>query len=150
MAVDYASFYGYRNADTTHTIDELIACQSDTSMCYNNLSFIDQYDGIKFNTYNVLSDYIDDIKNNYCKLIELNTNEAWKYKYRPKLLAYDIYGNSELGFILLILNDMCNTHEFTKTKLIMPTKDGMSELCKNIYNANKNAISEYNEKNKSL
>ena len=150
MSTDYSSFYGARNSDKTHTIDEFISCQSDTSICYNNLSFIAQYDGIKFNTYNVLSDYLDDIRDNYCKTVVLSTDEAWKYKYRPKLLAYDVYGNAELGFILLIINDMCNTHEFIKDTLLMPTKDGMNELCKYIYNANKNAISEYNEKNKSL
>ena len=102
MVMDYSSFYGYKKSDKTHTIDEFISCQSDTSMCYNNLSFIDQYDGIKFNTYNVLSDYLDDIKDNYCKTIELNQDEAWKYKYRPKLLAYDIYGNTELAFTIQI------------------------------------------------
>ena len=150
MGMDYSSFYGYKKSDKTHTIDEFISCQSDTSMCYNNLSFIDQYDGIKFNTYNVLSDYLDDIKDNYCKTIELNQDEAWKYKYRPKLLAYDVYGNAELAFIILILNDMCNTHDFTKTKLILPTKSGMNDICKYIYNTNKNAIAQYNEKNKSL
>ena len=44
--------YDYLKPEETYTIDQFIECQSDNEACYNNLSFIDQYNGIKFNTYN--------------------------------------------------------------------------------------------------
>ena len=41
--------YDYLKPEETYTIDQFIECQSDNEACYNNLSFIDQYNGIKFN-----------------------------------------------------------------------------------------------------
>ena len=141
--------FKYRRPQYTYTLDQFIQCQSDTVICYNNLSFIDQYDNIKFNTYNVLSDYIDDIRQNYCLTITLDKDQLNKYKYRPKQLCYDIYGNGELAFIILLINDICSIKQFKKDKLLMPTKENMNIITKRIYNANIKAITTYNEKNKN-
>ena len=54
--------YDYIKSEDTYTLDQYIECQSDDNACYNNLSFIDEHDGIRFNTYNVLGDYIDEIR----------------------------------------------------------------------------------------
>lgn len=141
--------FNYSRPQYTYTLDQFIQCQSDTVICYNNLSFIDQYDNIKFNTYNVLSDYIDDIRQNYCLTITLDKDQLNKYKYRPKQLCYDIYGNGELAFIILLINDICSIKQFKKDKLLMPTKENMNIITKRIYNANIKEITTYNEKNKN-
>ena len=148
MASQLANIYNFQKPYNTYTLDQFIACQSDSSICYNNLSFIDQYNGIKFNTYNVLSDYIDEIRENYCMTIKLNKDQLFKYMYKPKLLCYDIYGNGELAFIIMEINDMCNIKEFTKDTLLMPTKDNMNLITSRIFNSDKDDIEVYNEKNK--
>ena len=140
--------YNYNKPQNTYTIDQFIQCQSDTNVCYNNLSFIDQRNSIKYNTYNVLSDYLDEIRENYCLKIKLDKDNMFKYKYRPKLLCYDIYGDGELAFIIMIINDICDVKEFTKDTLLMPTIENMQLITKRVYNANKNDIEVYNEKNK--
>ena len=140
--------YNYQKPQNTYTIDQFIQCQSDTNVCYNNLSFIDQRNSIKYNTYNVLSDYLDEIRENYCLKIKLDKDNMFKYKYRPKLLCYDIYGDGELAFIIMIINDICDVKEFTKDTLLMPTIENMQLITKRLYNANKNDIEVYNEKNK--
>ena len=117
--------YNYNKPQNTYTIDQFIQCQSDTNVCYNNLSFIDQRNSIKYNTYNVLSDYLDEIRENYCLKIKLDKDNMFKYKYRPKLLCYDIYGDGELAFIIMIINDICDVKEFTKDTLLMPTIENM-------------------------
>ena len=139
--------YDYQKPELTYTLDQFIACQSDTTFCYNNLSFIDQIDNIKYNIYNVASDYIDEIIENYCKTIVLSDDELAKYKYRPKLLCYDIYGSQELYYLILILNDICSVKDFTKNKLILPTKDNMPVITKAIMNANRADIQKYNSDN---
>lgn len=149
MASQLANIYNFQKPYNTYTLDQFIACQSDSSICYNNLSFIDQYANIQFNTYNVLSDYVDEIRDNYCLPIELNDKQMVKYKYRPKLLCNDVYNDGELFFIILIINDMYTIKDFTKKKLLMPTKNNMNEIIKRMYNSNKQAISIYNEKNKN-
>lgn len=141
--------YTYQQPQETFTIDQFISCQSDSAINYNNLSFLDiiNEDNIVFNTYNVLSDYIDEIRDK-CVLITLNEEQMYKYKYRPKLLCYDIYGNSELAFVILVINDMYNAKNFTKNKILMLNKTDMNDIMKYIYNSNKQAISDYNDGDK--
>lgn len=138
--------YEYQKPDLTYTIDQYIACQSDSEMCYHNLSFVDTRDNIEYDTHNVLSDYIDELREEYCVPVVLSDAQMAKYKYRPKLLCYDIYGNGELAFIILLINDMISVKDFTKNKLLMPRKAKMAELVKYLFNANKNAIATYNKK----
>jgi len=152
--VPSSSTFLYQKAYNTYTIEQFISCQSDTEMCYNNTSFIDNVKypelglSINYNTYNVLSDYIDEIRSDYCVQVILSDDELEKYIYRPKLLCHDIYGNGELAFIILLTNDICSVKQFTKKKLLMPRKVIMSELCKYLFNSDRNAIIKYNQKNK--
>ena len=138
------SSYSYQQAATTYTLDDFIACQSDTMICYNNLSFIDHDDdyNIDFAIWNVCSDYIKEIQD-MCKTIVLSDDQLAKYMYRPKLLCYDIYSNGELFFIILMINDMYSIKQFTKQTLLMPTKTDMSSITKQLYNSNKTALQEY-------
>jgi hypothetical protein len=139
--------YDYQKPELTNTLDQFIACQSDIDFCYSNLSFTDKIDNIKYATYNVVSDYINEIRNEYCVGVELTDEQLSKYKYRPKLLCYDIYGVQELYYLILIINDMCSVKDFTKKKLLMPTKTNMSTLTKAIMNINRPDILKYNEAN---
>lgn len=145
MATD--AQYLYQKPYETFTIDQFIACQSDTAICYNNLSFLDfdENSKIKYNTYNVLSDYVDEIIEDSL-IIELNDEQLFKYKYKPKLLCFDIYGNAELAFIILIINDMYSAKDFTKNKLYMPKRTIMNTITKYVYNSNKSVIADYNDK----
>jgi len=139
--------YDYQKPEKTWTLDQFIACQSDTVFCYNNLSFIDQIDNIKYNVYNVASDYIDELRAKYCIDVELTDEQLTKYKYRPKLLCYDIYGSQELYYIILIINDICSIKDFVKNKIKLPTRDNMAELTKAIMNSNRTDIQKYNDAN---
>lgn len=139
--------YDYQKPNLTYTLDQYIACQSDSTMCYHNLSFVDIYDNIAYDTYNVLSDYVDTIRDEFCVTVELTDTQLDKYKYRPKLLCFDIYGNGELAFIILLINDMCSVKSFTKKKLYMPTKANMTTLVKYLFNADRSAITTYNKNN---
>lgn len=139
--------YTYAKPYNTYTLEQFIACQSDTSVCYNNLSFIDKIGNIEYNTYNVISDYIDEIIKDYCVIVNLTDDQAFKYKYRPKLLCFDVYGNQELYPIILLINDICSVKEFTKSKLYLPTKKNMSLLTTQLFNSNRDSIDTYNSNN---
>jgi hypothetical protein len=137
--------YDYQKPQNTYTLDQYISCQSDSNICYHNLSFIDNRDNIDYDTYNVISDYIDELRTEFTNNVILSDKDMERYKYRPKLLCYDIYGSGELAFIILIINDMCSVKQFTKKKLRMPTRSQMADICKYIYNANKKDIARYNK-----
>lgn len=141
--------YQYTRPTETWTLEQFIACQSDTEFNYQNLAFVNEikYDWmneiIKYPLYNVLADYLDELREQYCVRVTLSDNDLVKYIYRPKLLCYDIYGKEELFYVILLLNDICSSKKFTMKSLYMPTKDQMTELCKYIYNANRQAILRY-------
>ena len=143
--------YVYQTPSETYTIDQFIACQSDTDINYKNLSFVDKINykelsrDIHYSTYNVVSDYIDELRNEYCVNVILSDKELTKYIYRPKLLCYDIYGSGEIAYIILVINDMYSAKQFVKTNLLLPRKDVMKLICKYIYNSNYLAIAKYNK-----
>lgn len=140
--------YEYQKPQNTYTIEQYINCQSDTLMCYYNSSFVDKVGNVTYSSHNVVSDYLDELRSdNYCVLVELSDEQLAKYMYRPKLLCYDIYGNTELHFIILLINDMYSCKQFNKKKLLMPTQDMMKEIANKILNSNRAAIQTYAKNN---
>ena len=139
-----------RNPAKTYTIAMYRACQSATEPSYFNFSFRDKVDYpyrnevLKLTVYNVLSDYLDEIRSDYCQDLEFNDSEFSRYKYRPKLFCYDLYKATELYSIILLINDMYSFKQFTKKKIKAPNIAQMQELCRYIFNANKSALNNYN------
>lgn len=135
-------------ADETTTIEQFIKSEKDVSMTYQKLSFVDTMeDGTEGTTFNVIHDYIDELLDS-CINVKLSETEQNAYLYKPKLLCYDIYGNPELYYIILLLNDMADVKEFTKSTIKMLKKNDMSTLLSYIYNAEREALDEYNYKQK--
>lgn len=130
--------------ENTITIEEFIKSGNGVSISYFNLSFIDMVsNGTWVSVRNVISDYISELRNASIK-IKLNKDQQLTYFYKPKLLCYDLYGNPELYFIILLMNDMADVKEFTKPVIRMLKKDHMSELMSLIYNAESSSMRAYN------
>lgn len=130
----------------TTTIEEFIESGKGISITYPTLSFLDTMsNGTQVSVLNVINDYIPELKN-ACITVELSKEEQNAYFYKPKLLCYDVYGNPELYFIILLLNDMADVKEFTKSNILMLKKSHMSMALSQIYNAEKEAINNYNSK----
>ena len=139
--------YNYQKPQNTATLDQFISCKSDTVMSYHNISFQDKIDNINYDTYNIIGDYIEEIKSNSL-LVNLTDEQFFRYKYRPKLLCYDIYNNGELAFIILAINDMYSVKQFCKKRIYMPNQDEMKTIVSQLFNSNKDNIDAYN-KNKT-
>lgn len=133
----------------TSTLEEFIALSSKTLISYKNLSFVERIDNEReFSIWNVLSDYDQELKN-ICVDVELSDIDFRRYGYNPKVLAYDLYGSTELFFIILAANGICTAKEFNNrtVKLIKP--EDLEEFIQMVYNANKLDIEIYNEKQTS-
>lgn len=130
----------------TYTIEDFITAGESVVITYNNLSFIEKInDDLYVPIFNVVDDYIDELKAMSLE-IKFNSAEFLKYKYRPKILAYDIYKNTELHFIILKINGMCDVKEFNKEKIRLIQPDRLTEALNFIYNAERKMISSYNER----
>lgn len=132
--------------EETTTIEDLILAGNSVSIKYPTLSFMDfMSNGTQISVFNVVNDYIKELSS-ACVEVELTKEQQNTYFYKPKLLCRDVYGNPELYFIILLINDMADVKEFTKPKIKMLKKGYMSQLVSDIYNSEKAAIDSYNNK----
>lgn len=130
---------------TTSTVQKFISAQTNEEISYESLSFLEHIDGMNLPIKNVVEDYLEDIEDAYVE-IELTDEDYRKYKYKPKILCYDIYGSPELYFIIMRINGIYSMKDFTKRKLRMLKPDAMMTLVRSIYAAEKEVIDTYNLK----
>lgn len=127
----------------THTIEDFIDMKSNDNFTYATMALYMQSIVDKTTIYssdNVLYTYLEDIKS-FSIDYTFTEEEYQKYKYRPKLLAYDIYGSTELYFVILAINDTCNIKDFKKRKIRLLYKSDLSDLLNRIMETETNRLS---------
>lgn len=133
------------------TVEEFIEGGDSVKMKYSTLCLNDmmgnESDGlIEFPTFNVYDDYIDELMDN-CIDVELSDEEHRKYYQAPKILAHDKYKNSELDFIIMRINGICDPKDFTMKTIKMIPLRTLNTLLSKILISNKRLIDTYNENN---
>lgn len=113
---------GSQKADKTYTVQDFISMRDSDEITYYNYSILEYLNGIEFFVTNLLYDYEDEL-NEMAVLVTLTDIERAKYRYKPYLLGYDLYGAEETEFILLMLNGIIDPKEFDfkKIKAIRPS-----------------------------
>lgn len=132
----------------TATLEEFVESKTSSFTSYQAFSLVEIINDktsvpIEFPAYIVLNDYFDEIKALTVD-IELSDVEYLKYRYRPKLLAFDLYANTELGFLILMINDIFSIRDFNLRKLKLIPKTSLSTLLTNIKSAESKFIENYN------
>ena len=131
--------YQYNN------LDDFIAYGKTLTISYQNLSLTEIFDGIKFPMFNIVQDYINELKDEAIT-ITFTDKEYYKYKYKPRLLSAYLYGSTEFFSIILQLNDIASEKEFTKKSIKLIPADTMKSLLEKIYIAEQNYLSSYNSR----
>lgn len=131
------------NPEKSYTIEQFITFKDDDTASYNNLSFKDKYDNIIYPIKNIIDDYTDEL-NELLVDVVMSESEFLRYRYRPKLLAFDIYGNAELDFLILAMNGMCNMKEFDSKNIKLIKNKDLDSFITSIFNANKDDLDIYN------
>lgn len=135
--------------DKTVTLDDFVRIGKADQMTYSTFALFHKCDSnsnIHIAADNVLYDYLDEIKEKKI-LLTLTDLELIKYRYKPKLLSYDIYGSTELYFILLLLNNMYNIKDFNKQNLYVLYQSDLFNLLNDIYSAESSYITKFNANN---
>lgn len=133
--------------EDTYTLEDFIDFKAKDNMTYYNLSILAKSiteDGIIYSKDNIIYTYIDILKAK-CKKLVLNDREYFKYRFKPKLLSYKIYGSSELFFVLMAVNGICDIKDFDMKKLWILLPQDLNNLLVQIYSAEIDYI-EYNRK----
>lgn len=137
------SLTGVSSPGTSSTIEEFISFKNDDSASYNNFSFKDKYGNIIYPIKNIIDDYTEELSELTID-ITMSESEFLKYKYRPKVLANDVYGNPELDFLILAINGICNVKEFDSRDIKLIRENDLDNFITSIYNANKEDLDMYN------
>ena len=135
-------FNGIDKPEHTYTLEDFIGFKAQDNMTYYNFSILSKSilkDGIIYSKDNVIYNYLDILKGK-SKKVKLTDSEYHKYRFKPKLLAYDLYGSTELYFIILALNDTCNIKDFNKRKVRLMFRQDLSDILSQIFNAESNRL----------
>lgn len=133
---------------TLNSIKAFIATKPIISTDYSNMSFIEERERIQFTVGNIVTDdYFPELKAKAVK-VYLSDKEIQKYKYRPKILAYDVYDNTELYYIILRINDLYNAKDFNLSKkyVYLLSKKDLKEFLADLYTFNNTNILAFNSK----
>lgn len=135
---------------TINSIQQFISNKPTIGTDYQNMSLVEERGNIQFPVVNLITDdYFDEFKKASVR-VELTEDEILKYKYRPKLLAYDIYDNAELYYIILRLNDLYNIKDFNlgKKYLYLIPKAKLKEYLSDVYSQENANAKTFNDNHK--
>ena len=127
-------------ASNTSTLEEFASLLGSGEIMNYNFSILDvkEINGetIQFEPDSIINDYLDLLKEKSVE-VELDEQEKIKYFYNPELLSFDIYGTTELDFLILKLNGIIDPKEFNLSKVKLLKQEDLKTLLSNIYNAEK-------------
>lgn len=126
----------------TSTLEEFIEAGNTDERTYNNFSLLfhcNSDPNVVLASTNIIYDYMDEIKKCVVE-VELTDKQYLKYRYKPKLFAYDVYGSTELFFVIMAINGICDIKDFNKKKIKALYVSDMDALLNNIYNAESSYI----------
>lgn len=121
---------------TINSIQAFINDKPIISTDYATMSFTEERERIQFAVGNIVTDdYYPELKAK-CVRVHLSDDDILKYKYRPKMLAYDIYDNTELYYVILRVNDLYNVKDFNLSKkyIYLPSKKVLKEFLADVHN----------------
>lgn len=130
----------------TFTLDQFADSKSSNDISYYSMSLLekDPQNNIEYDVFNVVSDYMNELKA-MAKEVTLSETEYYTYRFKPKLLAHYLYGNTELYFIILWLNDMWSVKDFNLRTIKLIKNDELAQALSSINASEKSFIKAYNE-----
>lgn len=132
--------------NTSFTLDQFADSKSSNDISYYSMSLLekDPSTNIEYDVFNVISDYMNELKQ-MSHLVTLSETEYYTYRFKPKLLAKYLYGNTELYFIILWINDMWSVKDFNLRTIKLIKNTELSEALSKINASEKSFIKAYNE-----
>lgn len=132
--------------DQTCSWEDFVASGTNDDMTYRNFSIIERIKGMEIIDHCLIDDYIPELKSLCMQITGLTSAERIKYRYAPDILAYDMYGSTQLDFIVMLVNGVATPEEFTmRGKLYLPKNSVLKAFLSAVYNAE----AEYLQTNRS-
>lgn len=131
------------NPALTYTLSDFIELGSQDDMTYENFAILRVNENKRFIEQNILDLYMPELRKICSRVDEFTADDIRKYRYFPDLLAYDIYGTTQLDFIVMICNGIIDPKEFDfhRKYLMLPKKTILKEFLSAVYNSERDWIS---------
>lgn len=126
--------------EETYTLEDFIELGKDLDdIQYQKFAILSKpVDGVSnpilYAEHNVIYDYEEEFKK-LSLTVELTEEEYTKYRFKPKLLSYDLYGFTEIYFVILYINGIYSIKDFDRRTIKLIRKKDMVKLLEAIYNA---------------
>ena len=103
------------NATNEHLMNSFISKYDHESFkssdCFMRQIFTIDGKHLAVNAESILSKYQRELSQ-YIEKMDLSTTDYIKYRFNPKRFSYDIYGTTELWFLVLYANELYNIGQF--------------------------------------
>jgi hypothetical protein len=132
-------------ADETVSVEDFIAMSTSDELTYYNYSILEYLNGYDMFVTSILYDYDDEL-NELVSYVKFTDLEKSKYRYKPNVLAYDVYGSTELKFIIMQLNGIIDPKEFDFDIVKLITPSNLKTILSRITSVNENFLSLVNSK----
>ncbi len=132
-------------ADATYTIEEFIASKDSDEITNDRFVIAKYLNGIELPITNLLYDYEDELNSMTVK-VKLSELEMIKYRYKPFLFAYDVYGSVETEFLILMLNNIIDPKDFDFNPIKVVPKSTLIALLGRIISINENYLYNVNSR----
>lgn len=130
--------------DTTYTVEQFIRLGRSNKVTFDGFSYKDLVsNGTEVAILNSVDDYMDELRDVIVK-VKFTPTEYRRYRYKPKLLCHDVYGNTEVYFVILLLNGIIDIKEFDMDVVKMISVESMESLLSAIFNAENKWMKLYN------
>ena len=138
------------SVENTYTVSEFIKAGHKNTITYDKFSYKDLIsNGNEVSTLQLVDDYFREMREAAVN-VQFSKKEYLRYRYKPKLMCHDIYGNGELYFAILLLNGIADVKDFDFNRLKLISVDNMSSLISQIYNAEYKWKDQYNYKHSTI
>lgn len=107
---------GSMSSDLAVSVQDFISLRSSDEITYYKYSILEYLNGFDMFITNLLYDYQDEL-DELAVTVTLTPKEKAKYRYKPYLFAYDVYGSAEAKFIIMMLNGIIDPKEFDFDKV---------------------------------
>lgn len=89
----------------------------------------DRYNGEKavMSGDSIITKYLDELRGD-THTVALSDEEFAKYQYNPKLMSFDVYGTTELWFLILLANELYSATQFNMQTLRMYKPNALSKI----------------------
>lgn len=126
----------------TPTLKEFIKAGVNDDMTYRNFAILEVIPcGLELVDHSLIDDYLTELRTVSTTINQISDAERTKYRYCPDMLAYDIYGSTQLDFIVMMVNGVVTPTEFTmRGDLLLPKASVLKEFLSMVYNADNEYI----------